>query len=246
MTNRYKSAKNYTRSDYLEIDECYCGKRAFKYNDTTRNIFIAKCGTCMDEYDSKIKKWVKSKKQPCSFFCIYHGPRPVFQEVVKVIKAIPLQQEDPDKMLEEKLRLFFRFLFVSNHTSTLDEINLLVEKKLWRKPRLIYYFPTTALFMKESHRESFEDYRTRIFSKKIIDRSKLLPPAPVISVSQFISDPDNITDTESIHSNEDSDKESAESGSESDSESDRDIGYDLEAESEIEDDYEEYDCGGDD
>jgi hypothetical protein len=196
---RYKSAKFYTHNDYLDIDECFCGKKAFKYNDTSRNIFIAKCSQCSQDFDLKSKKWTKSKKQPCDFFCIYHGPRPVFKEIVNVIKTVSIEKQvSPDKALEDRLKLFFKFLFVSNHTSTLDEINLLVKNNLKRKPRIVYYYPTTTSFMKESHRESFIDYQTRIFSEKIIDRSVPIKVVPVkIPISQFVADPENDSDLES-------------------------------------------------
>jgi hypothetical protein len=196
---RYKSAKNYTQSSFLEIDECFCGKKAFKYNDTSRNIFIAKCSMYSHDFDLKSKKWSKSKKQPCGFFCIYHGPRPVFKEIVNIIKTVSVEKQvSPNEALEERLKLFFKFLFVSNHTSTLDEINLLVQNNLKRKPRIIYYYPTTTSFMKESHRESFIDYQTRIFSEKIIDRSIPIKITPVkIQISQFVADPENDSDIES-------------------------------------------------
>ena len=197
--SKHMSAKNVTQKNFMEIEECFCGKKPFKYNDTSKNIFIAKCSQCKYEYDLKIKKWIKSKKQPCDFYCIYHGPRPVFQEIVNIIKTVPVEKKiSVDEILEQKLRLFFKFLYVSNHTSTLDEINLLVKNNLKRKTRIIYYFPTTARFMKESHRETFKEYETRIFSEKIVDRSIPVKTVPVkIKISQFIEDPDNDSIVES-------------------------------------------------
>jgi hypothetical protein len=221
---------NYTKNDFLEIEDCKCGKRVFKYNNTTKNIFIAKCGYCSDEYDSKSKKWIKSKKKICNFLAMYHGPRPVFAEIKNKVFAPPRPPQDPNKILEEQLRVLFKFLFVSSHTSTLDEINLLVRLKLKRKERIIYYFPTTTWYMKESHRESFEDYHTRIFSQEIIDLSYIPPPVikftkktkktVIHSISKFIiteSDPESGSDSDS-----ESDSESG-SGPESVSGSDTEV-----------------------
>jgi len=156
-----------TKQSFFELDECKCGKQPFRYHNTSSNVFTAKCNSTKHEYDLKTKKWINSKKQPCDLLCEYHDTRPVFQQINKVIlKSVVVP--DKDKALEEKLKLLFRFVFVSSHTSTLDEINILVKNNLKREPRKIYYFPSIG-HMRISHYETLEDYHNRIFSKKIID-----------------------------------------------------------------------------
>jgi hypothetical protein len=169
-----------TRQAFFDIDECKCGKTPFRFHNTSKNIFTVKCNNTKEEFDIKTKKWNVSKKQPCDLWCEYHDTRPIFDQVNKaILKSVVLP--DKDKTLEEKLRLLFRFVFVSNHTSTLDEINILVKNKLKREPRKVYYFPSIG-HMRISHYETLEEYRDRIFSKKIIDLSEpvvpLQPPLP--------------------------------------------------------------------
>ena len=157
-----------TKKDFLQIEECHCGKSPFRYHNTSRNIMVAKCSLPTEEYDTKQKKSVLAKKQPCNFYCVYYGERPIFEEIKN--KLITTAQKIPDrnKALEEKLKLLFSFVFVSNHTSTLDEINILVENNLRKEPRKTYYFPCIGN-LRVSHYESLGDYRDRIFSEKIVD-----------------------------------------------------------------------------
>ena len=177
-----------TKKDFFEIEECKCGKSPFKYHNTSKNEFIAKCNAPTEEYDIKLKKWGLCKKQPCDFFYAYYGERPIFEEIkLKLIKRADTLLS-PDKVLAEKLKLLFQFLMVSEHSSTLDEINILVKNNLKREPRLVYYSPTTDHFMPIVGYESFDDYRERIFSKKIIDREENFAPTtpkqePVIFVN---------------------------------------------------------------
>jgi hypothetical protein len=167
-----------TRNAFNEIDECDCGKPVFKYQDITKNQFIMKCPNTKYELDIKTRKWILSKKQPCKLYNVYQGERPVFSEIKnKVIKPY-VEKLD----LEKRLRLLFDYLLVSNHSSTIQEIDLLVINKLKREPRKSFYYPSIG-HLRVSHYESFEDYRDRIFSEKIIDKSEpVTPVSPVTPV----------------------------------------------------------------
>ncbi len=183
MSNNSKTTKNVccfiTKEKYDLIEDCECGGPVFKYHDTTKNVFVAKCGyfSKVMEIDKKTKKitWVDSKKPACDWICKYNGERPVFSEINSNLnKYIEKTTKDPHKQLEEKLKLLFKFLYVSNHTSTLDEINVLVKNNLYREPRKTFYYPSIGLSMRVSHYEPFDEYEKRIFSKKIIDVSSIL------------------------------------------------------------------------
>jgi hypothetical protein len=153
-----------TKNDFDELCECDCGKPFIRYHNSSKNIFYAKCANVEEEYDFKTKKWIICKKQPCDNNFSYHGSRPIFKEIEHVINKKYTKPEN----IEERLRILFKFLFVSKLSSTLQEIDLIVKNKLNREPRKTFYYPTTDLFMKVSHLESYEEYHDRIFSKKII------------------------------------------------------------------------------
>jgi len=157
-----------TSQQYNDLETCKCGKLFFKYHDTSENHYVSKCSNVKEEFNLKTKKWILSKKQPCGELYVYYGQRPVFKEICKVKNIIPVIRQECNT-LENRLRRLFSFLFVSNRTSTLDEINLIVKNELNREPRKIFYSPTTTVWMKEISRETFEDYQTRIFSKKIVE-----------------------------------------------------------------------------
>ena len=70
-----------TKKDFLQIEECNCGKNPFKYHDVSKNMFVVKCNTTKEDFDLKTKKWIPSKKPPCDMHCVYYGERPVFEEV---------------------------------------------------------------------------------------------------------------------------------------------------------------------
>ena len=165
-----------TKNVYDSIEECKCGGPVFKYHDTSKNVFIAKCGyfkKIIDiEKETKKKIWIVPKKISCDWVCVYNASRPVFVEINKKISVfVEKNVICPHKQLEQKLTLLFKFLYVSNHTSTLDEINNFVKNNLLREPRKTFYYPTIGQFMRISHREPYEEYEKRIFSKKIIDQS---------------------------------------------------------------------------
>ena len=162
---------------------------------------------------------------------------PVFQQINTILKKACVVKVDKDVALEEKLRLLFRFVFVSNHTSTLDEINILVKNNLKRESRKVYYYPSIG-HMRISHYETLQDYHNRIFSKKIVDLNYFLPPIikaptcisrlnenksnkkiPVKSKNNFIV----VTDDEA-------ESELGESDSERESDSDRELSDYSEAE----------------
>jgi hypothetical protein len=185
----YTNTKFITKKAYDSIEECECGGPIFKYQDTARNVFVVKCGYFKKVLDidkiTKRKVWVVPKKVACDWICTYHGERPVFSEINKKLSNFVEKNvtKDPHRQLEEKLKLLFRFLYLSTHSTTLDEINVLVLNNLLREPRKTYYYPSIGHFMRISHMESFEDYEKRIFSKKIIDQSylndiKLIPKQP--------------------------------------------------------------------
>ena len=165
-----------TKKDFFEIEECKCGKTPFKYHNTSKNEFILKCNTPPEEYDLKTRKWTKCKRQPCDLLCAYYGERPIFEQIKKTLIKRASAQTDYNKVLEEKLRLLFQFVTISNHTSTLDEINILVKNNLKKEPRKTYYSPSPSHFMPIVGYETLEDYRDRIFSEKIIDRTTFIEP----------------------------------------------------------------------
>ena len=239
-----------TSQQYDDLETCKCGKLFFKYRNTSENHYVSKCPNVKEEYDMKTKKWIISKKQPCGELYVYYGPRPVFTEIRKVETIKPVIKYEGDN-LEKRLRDLFRFLFVSNRTSTLDEINLIVKNELNREPRKIFYSPTTTVWMKEISRETYEDYQTRIFSKKIIEvktfkpiitpiiksniilrpliRDKIIikQDKPIVQSSQFIV----TSETESENESEDEDKAEV-----SDSDTEPDIEeFDARGDSDIED-----------
>ena len=160
-----------TKKDFFEIEECKCGKTPFRYHNTSKNEFIIKCNTPPEEYDLKLRKWTKCKRQPCDLLCAYYGERPIFEQIKKTLIKRANAHTDYNKILEEKLRLLFQFVTISNHTSTLDEINILVKNNLKKEPRKTYYSPSPSYFMPIVGYETLEDYRDRIFSEKIIDRT---------------------------------------------------------------------------
>ena len=160
-----------TKKDFFEIEECKCGKTPFRYHNTSKNEFILKCNTPPEEYDLKLRKWTKCKRQPCDLLCAYYGERPIFEQIKKTLIKRANAHTDYNKILEEKLRLLFQFVTISNHTSTLDEINILVKNNLKKESRKTYYSPSPGYFMPIVGYETLEDYRDRIFSEKIIDRT---------------------------------------------------------------------------
>ena len=241
-----------TSQQYNDLETCKCGKLFFKYHDTSKNHYVSKCSNVKEEFNLKTKKWILSKKQPCGEMYVYYGPRPVFTEIRKVENIKPVKSDilHECNTLENRLRRLFSFLFVSNRTSTLDEINLIVKHELNREPRKIFYSPTTTVWMKEISRETFEDYQTRIFSKKIVEVKTFKPIiTPIIT-------PNIINKIRPLYPNKVSVKPdisivntsqfiiTSESESENDSE-DEGEGELSESENEVEPDIEEIDARGD-
>ena len=174
-----------TRQVYDDTEECNCGGPIFKFHNTSRNVFVAKCGYFKKiieiDKETKRKIWIAPKKVACDWRITYNAERPVFKEINKIlIKRVADNKKNVNEQLEERLKVLFRFLYVSNHASTLDEIDILVKNNLLREPRKTFYYPTTSYFMRISHRETFEEYERRIFSKKIIDLSA--------SVTEIVTD----------------------------------------------------------
>ena len=230
-----QKAKLLTKYAFDDLTECECGKKLFKYHNTSTNSFYAKCSN----YDIKPKK---NKLPACGLAWCYPDMRPVFKEITKKINKLDFKFKETnfDKILEEKLRILFKFLYVSNNSSTLDEINILVKNSLKREPRKTFYFPSIGRFNRISHYEEFIDYEKRIFSEQIKDLNFIitkekekpvyfidpnllpkitiiLPPKPpkkkiVKNISNFINLDDNET-SEKYNSEsenlEDSDKENS-------------------------------------
>jgi hypothetical protein len=167
-----------TKREYDELEECNCGGPILKFHNTSSNVFTAKCGYFKKiieiDKETKRKVWITPKRPACNWRVSYPGERPVFKEINKVlIKSVAKQTKNVNEQLEEKLKLLFKFLHVSNHSSTLNEIDIVVKNNLVREPRLLIFNETLKLFVPET----FQDYEKRIFSKKIIDLSytKSLP-----------------------------------------------------------------------
>ena len=178
--NIYKSATMITNDEYKEITHCSCGTSIFKYHDSSKNMFIAKCKNVKELYDTKTKSWINSKKQPCGFICIFKDETPVFKKeiVIKKIKEIP---QNPHKILRYNLDNLFRYYYLDqSRTTTLQEIDYLVKFSLWRPQKQLD--------------ETMEQYQKRIYSEKIIDRNTKIINLSNINVDSeyiFTEDPDD-------------------------------------------------------
>jgi hypothetical protein len=167
--------KPLTSKDFFQLDECHCGKSLFRYHNISKNEYIAKCATAPEEYDIKLKKWVNSKKQPCKCFYAYYAERPVFKDITPKIKKNRQLRQNKDQLLEDQLKSLFNFVFISNHSATLDEINIIVRLNLRREP-------LRSL-------ETLLQYQSRIFSEKIIDLSHLQDPVEQFNPVVYLSHP---------------------------------------------------------
>jgi len=210
-----------TKYAFDEIEDCYCGKPVFKYQNISTNVYFAKCANTKEEYDIKTRKWVVSKKQPCNLNCVFYGERPVFKE----IKNETNFKSERKISLENNLRSLFRFLYISTRSTTIQEIDIIVQYTLKRQPRKIYYYPSIGQ-MRISHYESYEDYEKRIFSEKIVDRRETIKtvdikPLKVIKQKQikikeeplFVEIPEKDSDSDSnsdSESDSDTDSETSE------------------------------------
>jgi hypothetical protein len=179
MIKSFKSVPTITFKEWNETCTCKCGGPIFKYFHTGKNIYIIKCGYVKEtfEIESKTtkKKWIwsKNKKQPCNFIGAVHGEVGKFPEPKQKTNTLK-SMENPHKILYEQLKSLFSFVLIEPRESKIQEINLLVKNKLHRKPRKIYYYPTIGPFMRESHKESLQEYHDRIFSREIIDKSIII------------------------------------------------------------------------
>ena len=245
-----------SKQEYDQIDECKCGGPVFKFHNTSNNSFIAKCGYFKKiieiNKESKWKIWITPKKTSCEWRVMYAGMRPVFKEINKIlVKSINISKKNIHEQLEEKLKVLFKFLHVSSHSSTLNEIDILVKNNLIREPRLTFYQSDSKLI---SHYESFVDYEKRIFSKKIIDigytviipkidtsiifvdspflhrNTEITPrtPSPTVNknkkkntISQFVE-----IESESEETDEETDKEIEQANSETESRQDTEEDFD--------------------
>jgi hypothetical protein len=240
-----------TRNDFFDIEECECGKPVWKYHNVSKNTHVMKCANTKYEIDIKTRKWTLSKKQPCNLYNVYHAERPIIAEIKKKVIIPYIKPLD----FEKRLQLLFDFLFVSNHSSTIQEIDLIVKNNLKREPRKTFYYPSIG-HLRVSHRESYEDYRDRIFSEKIVDRTTVpVIKEPVIKIPVIkipvvkkpvvkkpvvkeisndfvdVSDSD-VSDTESQNSREYSDSDSDKENSDY---TDENSNFSAESEQDVED-----------
>ena len=218
LDNKYSGIPEISLDDYNDYSECECGGPLFKYHDSTRNVFVVKCGYVKENLDMKTKTWSKSKKQPCSFVNIHKSDSPDYNNLVlpKRERVLP---ENPHENLRENLESLFKFYKLAKKDITIQEINSLVKFKLNRKTRITYYLVTAGPVLMESHRESMDDYYSRIFSKPIINSpySRTLKNIPITkkkNKSHFIEtelNSDSGSDSDSEHS--DSEYSESEDGS---------------------------------
>ena len=183
-----KKAKVIDKDEFFETSECDCGKPLFKFHNTSKNMYVMKCAYTKYELDIKTRKWVLSKKQPCKIYNVYHDTPPTFIKNEIIEKDNVILKVD----FEKRLRQLFDFLFVTNRTSIIQEIDLIVKNNLKREPRKIFYYPSIGN-LRVSHREPLEDYRNRIFSEKIINYEEpVVSILPIINITnEVIEDPDS-------------------------------------------------------
>jgi len=218
LDNKYSGIPEISLDDYNDYSECDCGGPLFKYHDSTRNVFVVKCGYVKENLDMKTKTWSKSKKQPCTFMNIHKSDSPDYNNLVlpKRERVLP---ENPHENLRENLESLFKFYKLAKKDITIQEINSLVKFKLNRKTRITYYLVTAGPVLMESHRESMDDYYSRIFSRPIINipYSRTLKNTPITkkkNKSHFIEtelNSDSGSDSDSEHS--DSEYSESEDGS---------------------------------
>ena len=202
----YRSADLITLEEYHDITHCACGAGLFKYHDSSKNIFVAKCINVKELYDQKQKLWTKNKKQPCDFICIFKAETPVFKKEIP-IKKIKEIVVNPHKQLRYNLEVLFRYFYLDqSRKATLQEIDHLVKFHLWKK-------------IKEKE-ETMENYYIRIFSEKIIDRNtKTIDLNNINTNSEYITiiddmeleEPEEPEDDDSENDNESMIDEDAES-----------------------------------
>jgi len=243
LGNKYCGIPEISLDDYNDYSECECGGPLFKYHDSTRNVFVVKCGYVKENLDMKTKTWSKSKKQPCTFMNIHKSDYPNYNNLVlpKRERVLP---ENPHENLRENLESLFKFYKLAKKDITIQEINSLVKFKLNRKTRITYYLVTAGPVLMESHRESMDDYYSRIFSRPIIN----IPYSGTLRDSKNIPKKKNkshFIETELNSDSENSDSEYSEKSdseySESEDGSDTEVATECQINEEILDDLENID-----
>jgi hypothetical protein len=151
-----------SKKEYNDLDECECNKKFFKWQNTSTNMYIAKCAVCSHEFDLKTKKWVLNKKKSCEMIFAFQDTKPVFPKEIEKIKQKVVQNVST----EERLKQLFSSLFATNFSTVLQEIDVLVKTELKREPRKTFYFPSTTGFLRVSHKETYQEYHDRIFFTK--------------------------------------------------------------------------------
>jgi hypothetical protein len=217
--NKYtNSVKLSTKEDWINTENCKCDKKVFKFHDSTDNVFVIKCNVTKEEFDIKTKKWIASKKKNCGLFLTFHGTPPEYQ-------SVPLAPKEKNKKvlpgitggIKERLEDLFGYLMLSNNSSTLQEINLLVKYRLHRKQ-----------FNKET--EDYPGYRKRIFSRPIIDKSIKIITKSLEGIElgdQLETETESESSSESDSSSESNSETESESNSDPESDYESDIGSEL-------------------
>lgn len=254
-TTYYSSANKITHEEWLDTEYCNCSKPVFKYHDVTNNVFVLKCknGTgnlgssnsggvnnlieSFENVDINPGTTSKSKKTKCTLFEVYFGEEYSYTKQNKLSVAKKQTKKENNQNLKDRLEILFDYAKVNTINDrinlTIQEINYIVKFKLHRF--------TIGNFQRNGFNvsESLNDYRERILSRPIIDKS--------IKYSTKKKNNENkshfITDLESEYSNSESEQESEsnDSGSEGSSE---DTGVVSEIESIA--DYEDYGYCSDD
>jgi predicted nucleic-acid-binding Zn-ribbon protein len=217
-----RSAIKISFDDWISTDICECGGPVFKYNDVSKNNYIAKCGYTKEtlETDPKTKKklWIKSKKQPCKFVSCFQGKKEIYNKKISHKKNTNI--ENPHLALHNQLKSLFTYLFIEEKDTFIQEIDYIVRIRLERHPRKVYVFKDSK---KISHKESLKEYHDRIFSEEIIDlTSKYTTNMFDIQSNQYI-EPDIEPDIESDGDPEELESEEEEEIESEEEESDDEI-----------------------
>jgi len=254
----YSSANKITHEEWLETDYCECSKPVFKYHDITNNVFVLKCkngnvsvtgnvhenvynvsnvsnvSKLIDSFES-MDLTVKNRKTRCNLFEVYEAGS-YEDSICLQIKTKKQTQKKAMKEINENLKdrldILFDYAKVNNINDrinlTIQEINYIVKFKLHRI--------TIGKFYRVG-KETLEDYRERIFSRPIIDKSiKFTKKKKKTNESHFITEPLDFTNSE--HESDDSvAASSSELESESESDEVSEIGSEIQ---ESVADYEDY------
>ena len=158
---------------WRKMVQCNCGGKLNKWNNISDNTFHVMCAKPKYECDLKAKKWTKPsvRRRSCGYHKIFKGGKShEFSEKISLKEELPPKKyKFKAHTLEEDLRQKFKYLLLSGHSGTLQQIDIIVKQKLKREPRRKYYNGQHNAFLYDE--EDIEVYYKRIFSQKIIDKS---------------------------------------------------------------------------